>query len=92
MKKLDIVAILLLFIINWFQLAILYRYDYFTTIFTVEQLDMGFGKIFTYGHTIVLALMVIPRWLTYLNRRQTRIELGNVEIAPFLNYHPEDVK
>lgn len=92
MKKLDIVAILLLMAINWFLLAIIYRYEYFITIFTKEQMHLAVKKLFIYGSTIILTLMVIPRWLNFIARRRITKELGDVAVAPFLNYHPEDVK
>lgn len=91
MKKLDMIAIVLVFMMNWFLLAVIYRYDYFMTIFTKEEMYLVVKNVFLYGCTIIVTLMAIPRWFNYVKQRQIRIELGDIELYPFLNYHPEDV-
>lgn len=91
MKKLDIVAILLLMAINWFLLAILYRYEYFVEVFTVDGIHIVAKNVFIYGHTIIFGLMIFPRYLSYMYRKQIKEELGDVVLFPFLNYYPNDV-
>lgn len=91
MRKLDLVAIVLLIIMNWFLLVVIYRYDSLVTIFAKDGMYLLVRNLFIYGITIILSFMVIPRYFNYMHRRQLRIELGDTDVYPLLNYHPDDV-
>jgi len=92
MKKLDLFAILFLLAINFLLGRILYQYDFFVSEFTIKGIHKIIEILNIYATSVILTAIVFPKWQSYLHRRQIRIEIGDIEIAPFLNYHPEDVK
>ena len=92
MNKLDILAITALTTIIFLYSSIIYKYDYYVSTLTESLLHEAIRLIDIYILAIIFSCLILPRWFEYKRKKQIEIEIGDVVIAPFLNYHPKDVK